>query len=220
MRNLPRDVVSGLLLIAGSLAYMLVMTIHPTAHDLMTAESFARQARMGVLVHGLALAATPIVFLGLLGLSRRLGPSDLATAGLVVFGFGGVAVMSAAVASGFVATPLIGRLLTAEGASRDVYHALLGYTGLVNQGFAQVHVVAFSVAILLWSAAILVTGRMSRAAGIAGVVVGLGVLLVFFSGHVRLDVHGARIVFFAQSGWLIWLGSLLCRTEGKPVEPA
>jgi len=135
----------------------------------------------------------------------------------VAFGFGGVAVMTAAVASGFVATGLTRQILADEGGSRDVYHALLAYTGLVNQGFAKVNVVSWAVAILLWSAAIWRSRRMERAAGIVGAVVGGGILIAFFSGHLRLNVHGFGIVTFAQSGWLIWIGILLCR--GGPSAP-
>src|SRR3989442_1116642 len=94
--NMKRDVVSGILLIAGALAGMIVMSLHPTGHGLMAEEGSEKLAQLNVMVHSLALAATPIVFLGLLGLQRRLGQSDLTTAALVAFGFGGVAVMSAA----------------------------------------------------------------------------------------------------------------------------
>jgi len=211
---MKRDAASGILLIAGSLMGMLVMSLHPSARDLMTPEDFARQANLNVLVHGVALAALPVLFLGLLGLSRRLGSTDLTTAALVAYAFGGAALISAAVASGFVATPVMKQMLDAEAGSRAVYHALLTYTGFVNQGFAKVDVVASSAAILLWSAAILRSRRIPRAAGVAGAVVGGGILLAFLSGYLRLGVHGFGLVTFAQSGWLIGLGVLLCR-EGR-----
>jgi len=204
-----REAASGILLVAGSLAGVLVMLLHPTSHHLLSGEKTAQAAALNTMVHGLALAAVPAVFLGLLGLARRLGPSDLTTAALVVYGFGAVAVISAAVASGFVATPVAERTLAAEGSAREIYHGLLWYTGRLNQGFAQVHVVASSVAILLWAVAILKSGRMSRATGVAGAVVGAGVLLAFLSGRLRLDVHGFGIVTFAQSAWMAWLGALL-----------
>ena len=94
-----RDLYSGMLLIAGALAGVFVMSFHPTAHDMIAGADAARQARLGVLVHAVALATVPVLFLGLLGLSRRLGSTDLTTAALVFYGFGGAAVISAAVAS-------------------------------------------------------------------------------------------------------------------------
>lgn len=220
-----RDLYSGMLLIAGALAGVFVMSFHPTAHDLIAGADAARQARLGMLVHAVALATVPVLFLGLLGVSRRLGPSDVTTAALVFYGFGGAAVISAAVASGFVATPVIQWLLAGqgggEGGSPEVYHALLGYTSLWNQGFAKVHTVAVAVAILLWSVAIWRSGppRMPRAAGVAGAIVGAGVLIGILLGQLRLDVHSFAIVTVAQSAWLIWLGVVMCR-EGSGAAPA
>ena len=206
-----RDAVSGALLIAGSLAMMIVLSFHPRAHDLMTPGTFARQAARNHIVHGVALAAVPVLFLGLLGLSRRLGWTDSAVAATVVYGFGSVAVLTAAIASGFLATEMIERMLEDRGATRDVYHALLDYTGQLNQAFANVNLVATAIALVLWSSAILRTGRVSRAAGITGAVIGAVILAGLFSGHLKPSVHGFGIVMLAQSAWLIWVGVLLHR---------
>jgi hypothetical protein len=218
---MKRDLLSGILLITGALTGMAVMVLHPTGRTMITHENFQSQGLLNMAVHGVALAAVPVLFLGLLGLSRRLGSTELTTAALVAYGFGAVAVMCAAVASGFIATPVIEQILTGPAESRAVYHVLLSYTGLVNQGFAKVNVAASSVAVLLWSAAIWQGGRMPRAPGVVGGVIGAGVLLVLLSGYLRLDVHGFGIVTFAQSLWLIWLGVLLCREGGvRYPEPA
>lgn len=208
---MQRDIVSGICLITGSLASMLIMVLHPTGGDVVNSANFGQMAALNIGVHSLGIATVPVLLVGLVGVSRRLGHSDPANAALVAYGFGGVAVMGAAVASGFVATPVIQQILTGDAASRDVYQALLKYTGLWNQGFASVYLVASSVAILLWSSAILKSATMARAAGVAGIVVGGGILLAFFGGLVRLDAHGFGIVIFAQCGWFIWLGYLQCR---------
>ena len=199
------DLASGTLLIAGSGAGLVVMGLHPTAHGLTNPESGAHLTHLNVMVHGLALAAVPAVFLGLLGLARRLAPSDMATAALVAYGWACLAVLSAAVASGFVAPGVIAD------------EAFLSYTHLLNQGFAKVNVVASCVAIGLFASAILRTGRLSRAAGVVGAVVAAAILLLFFVGHLRLDVHGFGIVTLAQSAWLTWIGILLCREGGETV---
>ena len=194
-----RDLLSGILLIAGAVAGMMVMIFHPTGRILVTPANFPGQALLNITVHSVALAAVAILFLGLLGMSRASGViGSWWTAALVAYGFGVVAVMSAAVASGFVATSVIEQLLTAKAQSRDLYQALFTYTGFINQGFAKVNVVASSVAVLLWSATIWKTGRLPRAAAIAGAVVGAGVLLALLSGYLRLDVHGFGIVTFSS----------------------
>jgi hypothetical protein len=206
-----RETASGILLIAGSLLTMSVMFLHPTSHDLLAPGNFARQAHRNTLVHGAAIAAIPMLFLGLLGLSRRLGFDDLSVAATVSYGLGAIAVFGAAVASGFVATEAIGRMIEVGEDASGMYHALLASTGWWNQAFATVGVGASATAILLWSAAILRSSRVPRLFGVAGAVIGGAILLAFLSGHLRLNIHGFGIVVLAESLWFIGVGALLIR---------
>lgn len=96
---------AALTLIIGVLSPLLIIGMHPTAGDL-TGDSGSRQVVVNYFVHGVALAAQPLVFVGLLGVSRYLEWSESAIAALVVYGFGIVAVLPAAVLSGFVAPEL------------------------------------------------------------------------------------------------------------------
>lgn len=204
------DAVSGWLLIAGSLAIVVVMGLHPTSHGMMNEETRAHTMLLGRLVHALAIAATPVVFLGLLGAARGVGNPDLAIAALVSFGFGSVAVMGAALASGFIFPGVIEGMAALEGTDP---HPFLIYTSLWNQAFAKVHVVAHAAGTVLLSLAIVRDAKRDPLAtftGIFGIVAGVVVLVLMLSGHVSLDLHGARIVWYAQTAWLIWLGVALC----------
>lgn len=199
---MKRDTVNGTLLIASSLSFVLVMMHHPTGHGI--AAGGGHMAHVNVLVHSLALAMTPVMFLGLLGAARRLAPSELAVAAMVGFGFGAVAVMGAAMASGFVATDvMLGKIGGDE-------HALMEYTHAWNQAFARVYVVADSIAIVLLSLAILRTGRIGRLAGVLGLLVGAGILAALTFG-VALDVQGFGMMTFARAAWMIVLGVMLAR---------
>ncbi len=207
---MQREFTSGTLMITGSLLSVLVLSLHPTGRDLLDGPSFPAQAHLNSGVHALALVAIPALFLGMLGLARRLGSSDLTAAALVAYGFGGVAVLSAAVASGFVATDVFERVLENQGDPQSVYHILAWYTFRINQAFAQVSLVASCVSILCWSIAIVLGRKMTTAAGVVGALVGAAVLALFLAGHLRLDVHGFGIAIFAQSAWFVWVGVLLC----------
>jgi len=123
--------------------------------------------------------------------------------------------MSAAVASGFVAPAVIARIVGAEGSKMP--EELLLYTGLWNQGFAKVWLVATWTGVMLLAVTIVKSGRLPRSAGVLVAVVSALVLLLFFAGHLTLDVHGFSLVTFAQSAWLIWVGVLLCRGGDVPV---
>jgi len=212
-----RQLAGGALLVAGSLCGVLAMAHHPRGRDLLEAGRFLAMARVNAAVHGAALLGVGAVFLGLLALRRRLAGTDLATAAMVAYGFAAAAVISAAVASGFVATELIGRIAEQGDAAAGLERALLGYTHLLNEAYAKVYVAASSLSLVLWAAAILRTRRLSPAAGVAGAGIGAVVLFSLVAGLLRLDVHGFGLVTFAQSAWLAWVGVLLAGApEGRP----
>jgi len=144
------------------------MALHPTGHDLSAPEHSAAMMHLNVAVHSLALVCVPILFMGSIGLTRRLAsPNLLALAALVMFGFAEVAVMIAASVSGLVAPGLFHHM-AAEPGMADIWRAVMTLSGHLNQAFAQVYVVASSAAIVLWSAAILRAHTFSRSLGIYG----------------------------------------------------
>ena len=174
-------------LLVGTLAPLLILWMHPTGGDI----SAGRLLMVNHLVHGVAIAAQPVLFLGLLGLWSALR-SDLATAALVFYGFGSIAILTAAILSGFVAP---------EAASEP---ALLHYTGALNQAFAKVSVTATGASIAFWGAALWPSGaRLARIAALAGLLIGAVLALGVMSGTIHLDVHGILLVTVLQGVWLI-----------------
>jgi hypothetical protein len=95
---------------------------------------------------------------------------------------------------------------------------VLYYNGASNQAYAKVLVAASSVAIGIWSMEIVRTRLMRRAAGILGCIVAAVTLLILFSGHLTLDVHGFGAVVLGQAIWLIMVGLELRRTGPASAE--
>ncbi|HEV7675208.1 MAG TPA: hypothetical protein VGQ12_11815 [Candidatus Angelobacter sp.] len=95
----------------------------------------------------------------------------------------------------------------------DTWRAVLQLSGHLNQAFALIFVVASSVAIVLWSAAIIRSNVFSRALGVFGCLLGPLTILVVLSGHLRLNVHGFGMVALSQSIWFISAGVLLWREK-------
>lgn len=202
----------GLALIAGTAGMLLTMALHPTGRDLLAPGQFAAMARLAVVAHALALATVPVAFLGALALSSRLaGPDRLAVAALVTYGFGLVAVTSAAVVSGLVSPTLVGQILATDAPARTAWEIALRYNGRLNQAFASVYVVASSAAILLWSVSALRGGALSRGVAVWGCVVGPAIAIALLSGHLGLGVHGFGLVVLAQASWFAWAGVLMSR---------
>src|SRR3989475_12874953 len=125
--SMPPERRAAIALLIGVLAPLLIMGMHPTGGDIT--RGGARLVTINHWVHGVSLAAQPVVLLGLLGLWRSVR-SDLATAALVFYGFRIVAILSASVLSGFVAPDV--------GADRP----LLACSGMLYQRFAKVSVAA------------------------------------------------------------------------------
>lgn len=215
---MTRDRASGVALILGAVAGLVTMALHPSAHDLV--EAVGRSpwpARLNLLAHSLAIASSPVLFFGAVGLTRRLTPENgVAGLALATYGFALVAVMSAAIASGLIAPHLVGALAAADANQRPLIDAIFHYNGQVNQAFAAVFVVLSSVAIALWSAAILQGRGLPRWIGLLGCVVAALVLLGFLGGHLRLTVHGFGVIVISQSVWLVSVGASL----GWPRSPA
>jgi hypothetical protein len=190
---------AAIALLIGVFAPLLIMGMHPTGSGLTSGG--ARLVMINHLVHGVSLAAQPVVFLGLLGLWRSLR-SDVATAALVFYGFGIVAILSAAVLSGFVAPEVV--------ADRPLLH----YTGELNQGFAKVSVAAMGASLILWGAALWRIGGFARLPAVAGVIAGAVLALGIVTGWLRLTVVGIVVVTLLQGIWIILVAAHLLR-EGS-----
>jgi len=183
---------AAIALLVGVVAPLLIMGMHPTGADITIGG--ARLVLINHMVHGVSLAAQPVVFLGLLGLWRRLR-SDVATAALVFYAFGIVAILSAAVLSGFVAPEVVAE------------RPLLFYTGQLNQGFAKVSVAAIGASLILWGVAL----RFARLPAAAGVIIGAVLVLGVLTGWLHLSASGIVIVTLLQGIWLILVAALLLR---------
>lgn len=207
-----RDVLGGTSLVIGALSGLVTMAFHPTHHDVA-----AGQAARSLAVHGLALAGVPLTLYGAFVLTRRIASRDaLAELALAYFGAAAVAVMLAATSSGFIASGLLSEMGQWAGTERVVGEAMLHSTWQWNQAFARIHVAASSVAIGLWSVAILRGGELSRRAAIYGLIVAALTLLALLTGQLRMDLHGFGAVVVAQAVWLIVLGLELRRPPGGP----
>ncbi len=205
---------SGLALIAGSVAGIITMGLHPTGQHVLTPGQVESMARMLVAVHGLALAGLPVLFLGAWGLSRHVGMDDrLAFAALVTYTFALVAVMNAAVFDGLVAPAVFRQMAEAAPSSTDMWHMLLNYNFRQNQAFAQLYVAGSSVAITLWSISIIRSRTLARGVAIYGAVIAPITLIALLSGHLRLNVYGFGAVMLCQAIWFITVGVLLCRVR-------
>jgi hypothetical protein len=106
----------GVALIAGAIAGMITMSLHPSGHHvIMSPREMEMLALLTRAVHGLGIVALPLSFLGCMVITRRLAsPNRLSVAALVVYGFAAIAIMMAASMSGFVAPGVMSKLVAGD----------------------------------------------------------------------------------------------------------
>jgi hypothetical protein len=169
-------------------------------------------ARMLILVHSLALASIPVIFLGAWGMTRRIGgPDRLAWAGLVVYAIASIAVMNAAVCDGLMAPTLMRKIVAATPETRDMWQTLMNFNFQMNQAFARVYAVGSSLGVVLWSMSILRYRVLGRGVGIYGVVLGVATVAGIGSGFLTPDRHGFGMLIFGQAIWFLLVASGLWR---------
>lgn len=161
-------------------------------------------ARMLILVHSLALASIPVIFLGAWGMSRRIGGADrLAWAGLVVYAIASIAVMNAAVCDGLMAPTLMRKIVAATSETREMWQTLMNFNFQLNQAFARVYAVGSSLALVLWSVSILRYRALGRGVGVCGAVLGVATAVGICSGFLTPDRHGFGMLIFGQAIWFL-----------------
>jgi hypothetical protein len=181
---------------------IITMIFHPGGR--ITPEQLEQMIRLNIAVHSLALVSIPVLLLGAWGMSRRLDGGDrLAWAGLVLFGLASVAVMIAGTLNGLAAPALMRKIVAATPETRETWQAMLSYNFQVNQAFARVYSVGASLAIVLWSVAILRYRAMGMGVAIYGVALGLVTAVAICSGLLTPDRHGFAILIFGQAIWFL-----------------
>ena len=204
-----------MLLVAGSVAGLITMVLHPVGPHgdvLPSPHALAMLALLDRAVHGLALASLPVLFLGALVLTRRLAADNrTALAALVVYGFALVAIMSAGCMSGFVGADILSKLVEGD-PKLESRRMMLDYTFRLNQAYSSVYLVGSCAAIILWSLETVRARRLPVGLGVYGLVLGPVLMVALFSGWLPLNVHGFGLVVLLQSIWFIGAGASLMRS--------
>jgi hypothetical protein len=193
---------SAIALIAGSAGMIITMIFHPGGK--IAPEQLEYFIRLDIAVHSLALASLPVLFLGAWGMSRRLDGGDrMAWAGLVLFALASVAVMNAGTLNGLVAPKVMRQIVAATPETRGTWQAIANFSFQMNQAFSRLYAVGASLAILLWSVAILRYRALGRGVGIYGLVLGPVIVVAICSGLLTPDRHGFAMLIFGQAIWFL-----------------
>src|SRR4051812_20441625 len=207
----------GWILLIGPILATGFAFVHPqlNSHDLTSVMSeLAAGATFNGWVHGALIALYLCIATGFVGLSRRLGfERPAATAGLVFYSAGTLAMMGAAVINGFALGIFAGRYPDFGPDKAAALASSINMAGSIAAVWAGIGAVATSAAILAWSWLLVTRAGGLRIIGGAGLALGLATIAMLVSGTLILNVHGFILLVVSQAAWSIAIGLALVRNE-------
>ena len=191
-------------IVAGTIMSIGLMMTHPSAVGTLQIGPFD----INVVVHAVAVLATPLLAFGAFELTRVIDRP----LGWLAFAFyivASAAIVSAATMSGFVMTSLAEAAQT-PGASRTgiEFQGLANLVHWQNQAYANVYTGLAAIAVVLWSAA----WRGAPVQRALGIVIGGGTLAWMLTGTLTLNIHGMLAVTLGQAVWMLIAASKLMST--------
>src|SRR5262245_62051538 len=194
---------AGWVIAGASVAMVVFMAMHPTVHS--PRSSF---------VHGALIATMAVLIVGFWVFAERLamgGTGLLARGGLVAYVLGAVAGMGAAAINGIVVPALIAEYDLGGAGMNESWRALTHFLHTTNWVLAEMMVVGSSVAVVLWSLALLRRGGGWRAIGFAGLVCGVLPVAALAAGRLPMSVHGFGAFVLVQAVWGVAVGVAMVR---------
>ena len=191
---------AGFILCAAAAATVIAMAFHP---------SDAHAGGLANLVHASMIVLLTTMGWGFLQFARARGAwNGWVSAGLAAYAVSVFGHLVAGTINGFVVPALVNP-------DAPVSHDIFRFAWQANRAFAQLGMIAGSIAYLLWSIDLL-RDTAGRLLGIAGAGVGIGVPLLLLAGIVRLDVHGALLLYGLQAVWAVMAGAAMIRGRIHP----
>ena len=211
------DKAYGWLLVASSILATGFAFMHPhlTSSELAAVmRELAAGARFNGWIHGVLIALYLGIATGFVGLTRRLGfERPAATAGLVFYVAGTLAMTGAAVINGFALGIFAGRYAAVPPDHIAGIGSAINMAGSIAAVWAGIGAAATSAAILAWSS--LLVGRRGglRVIGGGGILLGLATIVMFVTGTLILNLHGFLLLVVSQAVWTIVVGLALARQQ-------
>jgi hypothetical protein len=209
--NRSFDWKTGLAMIVFTLLILLTMTLHPAGGNF---QHLLQLVPMMIIAHAIGIVSLPVAAVGFWGLTRRLGTDHLLSISAFAFAvLGLIAATLAATTNGLVLPLYIRQYKDATAEVVDTLKPLLNYSHTVNLAFDFVYTGAFSLAILLWSIAILSTNRLPRWIGVWGILVAIASAAVVAIGIFPGSLKGFHLFVMGLVTWTIAVGMVMMRNR-------
>jgi hypothetical protein len=202
---------AGVAMIIFTLLILLTMIIHPAGGNF---QHLLQLAPLTMGAHALAIVSLPFAAIGFWGLTRRIGVDHLLSVTAFAFAvLGLIAAALAATTNGLVLPLFIRQYQDASADMVNTLKPLMTYSRTVNLAFDFIYTGAFSLAILLWSIAILSTRRLARWIGGLGIVVAVASAGVVGLGVSPGSLHGFHLFVMGLVVWTIAVSMEMMRNR-------
>lgn len=192
--------VSGISLITGAILATITMAMHPVGGSL---EEIASKKEIFIFTHSLALISVPFIAFGFWGLATALATkSKISFLSFAVSCFALVAVMLAGTLNGFV-LPMFASKYSGSTADSAILMAVRDYGWILGSSMDYIFIMGLSIAMVIWSVIMIVTGKLSKWLGYYGVLI---VVVTTFGLLMKFDFttdFGFGIYIFTLVSWLI-----------------
>lgn len=204
------SLVTGAALVAGAVAAMVTMVLHPTAAPAHNVDDWAT---FNAAVHVLGMMSAWLLIAGYFRFTMSIRATrPLADLALVAFAIGMAVSVLPAARNGLLAADVARQVKAHASAPPEVWPALARFNFMVDEAFVQVYIAGTALGILFWSIGFLSLTGAWPALGVSGILASGASLLALVFGHLRTNVHDVGLFVLASTLWTIVLAILVFRS--------
>jgi hypothetical protein len=206
---------AGYALILGSILLIVTMVLHPTGGSF---EHLLKIMTVIVTAHTIAILSIPITLLGFWGFHKSFTKAwGLSTLAFITLSIGLLSGLIAGTLNGLVLPLYINQYRDATPETIAAIMPILKYNGALNHAFDYIFIGFISLAILMWSVAILLTKTYVLWLAYLGIALNLCVLIGLMIDFNFVNLQGFRGFIFGLVGWIVAAGYLLIKAKNEVV---
>lgn len=208
---------SGLALLVGAVLVIGTIALHPTGGEI---KHLLAAANIIIVSHAIAILAIPLLAIGFWGITSKLGTNAFfSILAFCTMMLGLIAGMIAAAING-LALPIYILNHRESFLENEIFiYNIIRYNTAINQAFDYIFIGAISLAILLYSIAILQSKKFPIWIGYYGLSLMVIVALITVVGLSIVSLHGFSLFMIAIVIWILSMAISLYRedfaTNGK-----
>ena len=200
---------AGYCLIIGSVLMVFTMVLHPTGGNI---EHIVKISKLAIISHSIGILSVPFIAFGFWGLAQHLNTeSKLSYLAYTFIFFGLVAIMLAAALNGLILPMYTLSHQNEMGQNLETVKLILNYDTTFNAAMDYIFIVAYSIAMFLWSIIIYKTAVLPRWTGIYGFILLAFALIALYLKLNFISVTGFTIYVLGIVSWIILMGWLMVK---------